>query len=173
MHYNLLTLCITSAKLGPPHKITQQDKVAKPDKKPTRSTTKKTNTGAGHDLGVGEGEEVRVEDVVRGQDEETQGETQTTWVWVSPAPERKKTEKRRRRTYQTKRKKRDTDNNPNTGRGLKGETTNNIPTSEKNNRNIKAENDLNNLTTNWHRPLQSPRGMFIAGWLGPWAALYS
>ena len=61
---------------------------------PTRASRKKgwKNTGAGRDLGVGEGEEARVEDVVRGQDEETQGETQTTRAWVSTAPERTKDE---------------------------------------------------------------------------------
>ena len=33
------------------------------------------------------------------------------------------------------------------------------------NRNINAKNNLNNLTTNWHKPIQNPKG--------PWAGLFS
>ena len=116
----------------PPTTRPQNNLTRQGGKKKQKTTRRQKKAGAGQDLSIGDEQSLRIEGVVFGRDEETQGATQTTKVWVSPAPERKKEKNRETvsANIPKKEKKRD-------------KATDNIPTPEKNNRNIKAKNDLN------------------------------
>ena len=115
----------------------QTDKTARPTPKNDpreRRRKKKKKTRRGGDLGESEEQGVRVEHVVRVQDEESQGETQTpNGVWVSPAPERKrKTSPSKQPNKQRERERGDTNKISDRGQVLKGTQPNNIPSPEKN-----------------------------------------
>ena len=109
------------------HQTARPGKENKTQKTTHASVEKRKNTRRGGDLGEGEGDEVRVEHVVRGQDEETQGESQTPkGVWVSPAPEKEKKKKTTPTTIQTQERERERRDNQHLGiqgSGPKGHQT--------------------------------------------------
>ena len=116
-------------------RLTDREGSEKHTKTPTRAPTKKKNTRRGGNLGEGEEQGVRVELVVRGHEEETQGEPQTPHgVWVSQRLREREREREEREKNvvgkHTKQKKERVDTNIKANKGpvLKGTKPNNIST---------------------------------------------
>ena len=107
----------------------ERERERKTTNQPTQPTTKTTHTkkhALEPDLDVAEGQDVRVEQHERGQDEETLGEMQTGEVCISPAPERGERAKNNGDDKQpTQREERETQTyNHERGQVLKGTLTN-------------------------------------------------
>ena len=150
-HYN-------ASSKRPPSRKTKQRK-QNPKNNPRERREEKQNTRRGGDLGEGEGDEVQVEHVVRGQDEETQGGSQTPkGVWVSPAPEKERKKKTTPATIQTQEREREREREGTTniwayrGQVLKGTKPNSIPTPETKRTNQNTQHpSQRNLTKTKHK----------------------
>ena len=182
-------LCILHAmqrnhqKKNPTQTTRQTDKAARktPEKHPReRRREKKKKTRRGGNLGEGENEDERIEVVVLGRDEETQGEPQTPRRGFGfPQRLREKEETRKHGVDETnhakEKKRRGTHTRAKYGSGLEGlkNQTNDQPQRQKRDT-INQITETKTVTEKrTEEPIHVSRDLSTAGWRGPWAALPS